>query len=178
MGRRASSRRERKQRQRERRMDEFAQHVRHELGAADAPFLSGKEKEAVLGPKKISDTLVEYALPLTTLMPSDHDADDFEAVLQLAADIWNASTRKGFPGAVFSRITLWLAKGEIASRVGVTNEEAGSLIDQLVKSRLEIFGDVKYRFGPVKVSDMERSQFYVQAAAVISSSEAAKTKTE
>src|SRR6267143_528966 len=41
-------------------------------------------------PKKMSETLADYARPLTDQLPPNHTAEELKAMLTVAACVWNA----------------------------------------------------------------------------------------
>jgi hypothetical protein len=161
------SRKGRRVGERNRRRTEFMNQVRQELGGADLPILVGADKDALIGPKKISDTLVEYAEPLVVLLPDQHNASDMESALKLAADVWNAASRRGVLGVLFSKVELWLARRMIARHLHTRRHQATALVDLLLERRRSAFKDVPYRFGPISVRDTGGMHFQIMATALI-----------
>ena len=52
------------------------------------------------GPKRMPDTLLDYAEPLLERLPDDHTLEDIRAMLQFAAVVWNVVLVRDIPGAV------------------------------------------------------------------------------
>ena len=51
------------------------------------------------GPKRMPDTLLDYAEPLLERLPDDHTLEDIRAMLQFAAAVWNAVVLRDIRGA-------------------------------------------------------------------------------
>jgi hypothetical protein len=51
-------------------------------------------------PRKMSETLVDFARPLTDQLPADHTAEELKATMTFAACVWNVVDVQGIRDAV------------------------------------------------------------------------------
>lgn len=122
----------------------------------------------LLGPKKISETLVEFAGPVTTMLGRSIAPSEFQKVLEAVADVWNGVT---FRVGLWNRIVCWMctrsAKRTLREALGLDSSEAAALVRLLQKRRLCEFAHVKYGFRPVIVRDEGHRQVHVIVGAVV-----------
>ena len=86
-------------------------------------------------PKKMSETLADYARPLTWRLPPDHTAEELKAMLTVAACIWNAVDN----GHLLDAMVYLRTK--MPARLRVPGVEALSLVRRMHKRKNELFGD-------------------------------------
>lgn len=127
-------------------------------------MVSGDTKKAVLGPRKISETLLEFAVPLTACL-EDPTPAEMQSVLELAAEIWNSAS----PADALSNLTAPLRLRPIATALAqdldLRESEASDLVARLVKARRTRYAAIRFAFGPVSVVDEGNREFYVMASA-------------
>lgn len=131
--------------------------------------LTGHEKERVFGKQRISELLLEFALPVTEKLPDDPPAEWFEELLQVIAETWNRGMN--FPKVEklehYHRECDSLAES-FEELLSIDREEGIQLVAFLLKRRMDHFQDRSLIFGPVTVVD-EGNELRVMASAALAS---------
>jgi hypothetical protein len=86
-------------------------------------------------PKKMSETLADYARPLTDQLPPDHTAEELKAMLTVAACVWNAVDN----GHLLDAIVYLRTK--MPMRLRVPGAKALAMVRRMQRRKDELFGD-------------------------------------
>src|SRR3954470_22130344 len=86
-------------------------------------------------PRKMSETLVDFARPLTDQLPADSTAEDLQATLTFAACVWNVVDAQGIRDAV-----VYLSM-KMPRRLRVPVAEAAAVVRRMLARKDELFGD-------------------------------------
>ncbi len=86
-------------------------------------------------PKKMSDTLVDYARPLIDRLPDDHTLEELKAVIEFAAFLWNAVAVEDIPQFVVHLST------KMPPRLRVPAPKALAVVRRMLTRKDLSFGD-------------------------------------
>jgi hypothetical protein len=86
-------------------------------------------------PKKMSETLADYARPLTDRLPADHTLEELKATMLLAAALWSTVDVQGIRDAVVYLST------KMPPRLRVPAPKALAVIRSMLTRKDESFGD-------------------------------------
>jgi hypothetical protein len=86
-------------------------------------------------PKKMSETLVDYARPLTDRLPADHTLEELKATILFAAALWDTVDAQGIRDAVVYLST------KMPPRLRVPAPKALAVIRRMLTRKDESFGD-------------------------------------
>lgn len=121
----------------------------------------------LLGPEKISATLLRYAAPVTDRLGSDRYVERLQRALDIVGELWNCLT---FQDGFIDRCYLWSVKrsapSQLSKLLSISEDEARSLVSELIQRRYSEFAQVTYGFKPILVSAQGRSGVTVIAGAI------------
>jgi hypothetical protein len=86
-------------------------------------------------PKKMSETLVDYARPLTDRLPADHTLEELKATIVFAAALWDTVDVQGIRDAVVHLST------NMPPRLRVPAPKGMAIIRRMLTRKDESFGD-------------------------------------
>jgi len=86
-------------------------------------------------PKKMSETLVDYARPLTDQLPPDFTAEELKATITFAASVWNVVDVQGIRDAVAYLTT------KMPRRLRESAPKALAVVRKMLTRKNELFGD-------------------------------------
>src|SRR4051812_8850530 len=86
-------------------------------------------------PKKMSETLADYARPLTDQLPADHTLEELKATIVFAAAVWDIVDAQGIRDAV-----VYLSS-KVPPRLRVPAGKALAVIRRMLTRKNESFGD-------------------------------------
>jgi len=86
-------------------------------------------------PKKMSETLVDYARPLTDQLPPDFTAEELKATITFAASVWNVVDVQGIRDAVAYLTT------KMPHRLRESAPKALAVVRKMLTRKNELFGD-------------------------------------
>src|SRR6267378_7237812 len=86
-------------------------------------------------PKKMSETLVDYARPLTDRLPADHTLEELKATIVFAAALWDTVDVQGIRDALVHLST------KMPPRLRVPAPKGLAIIRRMLTRKDESFGD-------------------------------------
>ena len=86
-------------------------------------------------PRKMSETLVDFARPLTDQLPADHTPEELKATLTFAACVWNVVDMHSVRDAV-----AYLSR-KMPPRLRVPAPKAAAVVSRMLTRKKELFGD-------------------------------------
>src|SRR4051812_9812282 len=86
-------------------------------------------------PRTMSETLVDYARPLTDQLPADSTAEELKATMTFAACVWNVVDAHSIRDAV-----AYLSR-KMPHRLGVPAPKAAAVVSKMLTRKNELFGD-------------------------------------
>jgi hypothetical protein len=86
-------------------------------------------------PKKMSETLADYARPLTDQLPDDHTAEELKATMMFAACVWNVVDVGHIRDAV-----AYLSR-KMPPRLRVREAKALAIVRRMLTRKNELFGE-------------------------------------
>ena len=86
-------------------------------------------------PKKMSETLADYARPLTDQLPPDHTAAELKATMMVAACVWNAVDNGHLLDAIVYLRT------RMPPRLRVRGVKALAIVRRMERRKKELFAD-------------------------------------
>jgi hypothetical protein len=86
-------------------------------------------------PKKMSETLADYARPLTDQLPADHTLEELKATIVFAAGLWSTVDVQGIRDAVVYLST------KMPPRLRVPAPRGLAIIRRMLTRKDESFGD-------------------------------------
>src|SRR3954469_20721139 len=86
-------------------------------------------------PRKMSETLVDFARPLTDALPADHTAEELKATMTFAACVWNVVDTHGVRDAV-----VYLSR-KMPHRLRVRPPKAAAVVSKMLSRKHELFAD-------------------------------------
>lgn len=86
-------------------------------------------------PRKMSETLVDFARPLTDQLPADYTAEELKSTMTFAACVWNVVDIVSIRDAVVYLST------KMPHRLRVPVPKGAALVRRMLARRDELFGD-------------------------------------
>jgi hypothetical protein len=86
-------------------------------------------------PRKMSETLVDFARPLTDQLPADYTAEELKATITFAACVWNVVDIQSVRDAV-----VYLSK-TMPHRLRVRAPKAAAVVSKMLTRKDELFRD-------------------------------------
>jgi hypothetical protein len=86
-------------------------------------------------PRKMSETLVDFARPLTDQLPADYTAEELKATMNFAACVWNVVDIVSVRDAV-----AYLSR-KMSHRLRVPAPKAAAVVSKMLARKNQLFGD-------------------------------------
>src|SRR5919206_972504 len=86
-------------------------------------------------PRTMSETLVDFARPLTDQLPADYTAEELKATLTFAACVWNVVD------VVSVRDAVAFMSKKMPQRLRLPAPKALSVVGKMLTRKRELFGD-------------------------------------